>query len=137
MLESSEKPSPQPSSNNPNLARDHLANERTFLAWIRTGVAGVAFGFAIGRFAVAIRQWMQIQGRVGPSTGLSVWFGAATMIAGVLICVAGLFRYRRTREQIESGNFQPAGFIIDLIGITTALLGLGLAVYLIYIEVHF
>ncbi len=79
---------------------------------------------------------MQIQGRVGPSSGLSVWFGAATMIAGVLICVAGLLRYRRTREQIESGNFQPAGFIIDLIGITTALLGLGLAAYLIYIGLH-
>jgi len=59
------------------------------------------------------------------------------MIAGVLVCVAGLIRYRRTREQIESGKFQPAGFIIDLVGITTALLGLGLAAYLIYIEVHF
>ena len=136
MSESSEKHSPQPSGSNPNLARDHLANERTFLAWVRTGVAGVAFGFAIGRFAVAIRQWMQIQGRVEPSTGLSVWFGAATMIAGVLICVAGLLRYRRTREQIESGKFEPAGFIIDLIGIMTALIGLGLAAYLIYIGVH-
>jgi putative membrane protein len=137
MSESSEKHTPQPSSNNPNLARDHLANERTFLAWVRTGIAGVAFGFAIGRFAVAIRQWMQIQGRMAPSSGLSVWFGAATMIAGVLVCVAGLLRYRRTREQIESGMFQPAGFIIDLVGIVTALLGVGLAAYLIYIEVHF
>jgi putative membrane protein len=138
MSESSEKHSQQPSSSNPNLARDHLANERTFLAWVRTGVAGVAFGFAIGRFAVAIRQWMQIQGRVAPSSsGLSVWFGAATMIAGVLVCVLGLVRYRRTREQLESGNFQPAGFIIDLVGIVVALLGLGLAAYLIYIEVHF
>ena len=137
MSESSEKHSPQPSSSNPNLARDHLANERTFLAWVRTGLAGVAFGFAIGRFAVAIRQWMQIQGRAAPSSGLSVWFGAATTIAGVLVCVAGLLRYRRTREQIESGKFQPAGFIIDLVGIATALLGLGLAGYLIYIEVHF
>lgn len=136
MSESSEKHSPQPSSSNPNLARDHLANERTFLAWVRTGVAGVAFGFAIGRFAVAIRQWMQIQGRVPPSSGLSVWFGAATMIAGVLVCVMGLVRYRRTREQIESGKFQPAGFIIDLVGVVVTLLGLGLAAYLIYIEVH-
>ena len=137
MSESVSKGSQASAASNPNLARDHLANERTFLAWVRTGLAGVAFGFAIGRFAVAIRQWMQIQGRVAPSSGLSVWFGAATMIAGVLVCVAGLLRYRRTREQIESGMFQPAGFIIDLVGITTALLGVGLAAYLIYIEVHF
>ena len=38
-----------------NRARDHLANERTFLAWVRTGVAIVVFGFAIGRFAIAFR----------------------------------------------------------------------------------
>ena len=34
---------------NPNRARDHLANERTFLAWVRTGAAIVVFGFAILR----------------------------------------------------------------------------------------
>lgn len=49
--------------------RDHLANERTFLAWLRTGVAMVVFGFAIGRFAIAIRQFMQTQGRVLPMGG--------------------------------------------------------------------
>ena len=41
---------------NANRARDHLANERTFLAWVRTGAAIVVFGFAIGRFAIALRQ---------------------------------------------------------------------------------
>jgi|SRR5271167_4726983 len=123
---------------NLDLARDHLANERTFLAWVRTGVAVVVFGFAIGRFAVAIRQWMQLegQGHAVPTAGLSVWFGTAAILAGVLVCVAGLVRYRRTREQIDSGNFQPAGFIIDLVGILTALFGLALAAYLVYIELH-
>src|SRR5580698_8097823 len=97
---------------NRDLARDHLANERTFLAWVRTGIAGVVFGFAIGRFAIAVRQWMAIQGQghVLPSTGLSVWFGTAAIIGGVLVCLVGLVRYRRTREQIEAGNFQAAGF---------------------------
>jgi len=38
-----------------NHAREHLANERTFLAWLRTGIAIVVFGFAIARFAIAIR----------------------------------------------------------------------------------
>ena len=42
-------------ANNPNRARDHLANERTFLAWVRTGAAIIVFGFAIGRFSIAIR----------------------------------------------------------------------------------
>jgi putative membrane protein len=139
MPETSAKDSQPLTNSNPNLARDHLANERTFLAWVRTGVAIVVFGFAIGRFAVAIRQWMQLegQGHVVPTAGLSVWFGTAAIISGVLVCVAGLVRYRQTRQQIDSENFQPAGFIIDLVGILTALFGLALAAYLIYIDLHF
>jgi putative membrane protein len=139
MPERSAKDFPPSTRSNPNLARDHLANERTFLAWVRTGVAVVVFGFAIGRFAIAIRQWMQMEGNghVIPTSGLSVWFGTAAIIAGVLVCLAGLARYRRTREQIDSGDFEPAGFIIDLVGIVTALFGLALAAYLVYIELHF
>jgi putative membrane protein len=139
MPETVTKGSEPSTTSNPNLARDHLANERTFLAWVRTGVAIVVFGFAIGRFAVAIRQWMQLegQGHVVPTAGLSVWFGTVAIIAGVLVCVAGLVRYRQTRQQIDSGNFQPAGFIIDLVGILTALFGLALAAYLVYIDLHF
>ena len=47
---------------NPNRARDHLANERTFLAWLRTGVATIVFGFAIGRFSIALREFLKLQG---------------------------------------------------------------------------
>jgi putative membrane protein len=138
MTELLAKGSQPPGNGNRDLARDHLANERTFLAWVRTGVAGVVFGFAIGRFAIAVRQWMAIQGQghVLPSTGLSVWFGTAAIIGGVLVCLTGLARYRRTREQIDSGNFRAAGFIVDFVGIITALFGLVLAAYLVYIELH-
>jgi putative membrane protein len=133
---------PQPTADDPRLAerasadraRDHLANERTFLAWLRTGVAMVVFGFAIGRFAIAIRQFMQLQGRVMPTAGFSVWFGTIAIIAGVFLSLAGLFRYRTARNQIELGRFEPAGFLVDMIGILTALLGLALAGYLVYIE---
>jgi putative membrane protein len=119
---------------NPNRARDHLANERTFLAWVRTGVAIVVFGFAIGRFAIAIRQFMQLQGQASRTAGLSVWFGTISIIGGVLLTAAGLLRYRRTRAQLESGTFKPAGFLIDLVGILVGLFGLALAGYLVYIE---
>jgi putative membrane protein len=139
MTETTAKDSQPSTSGNHDLARDHLANERTFLAWVRTGVAVVVFGFAIGRFAIAVRQWMQLegQGHVVPTSGLSVWFRTAAIIAGVLVCLAGLVRYRRTREQIDSGNFQPAGFIIDIVAIVTAIFGLALAAYLVFIDLHF
>ena len=123
-------------SENSNRARDHLANERTFLAWVRTGVAVVVFGFAIGRFGIAIRQFLQIQGHASPSAGLSVWFGTIAIIAGVLLTVSGLVRYRRTRAQLESGTFEPAGFVVDFIGVLVALFGLALVGYLVYIELR-
>jgi putative membrane protein len=121
---------------NSNRARDHLANERTFLAWVRTGVAIVVFGFAIGRFAIAIRQFMQFQGHELRTAGISVWFGTTAIIAGVLLTLAGLVRYRKTRAQLELGTFEPAGFVVDLVGILAALFGLALAGYLVYIELY-
>jgi len=119
-----------------NRVRDHLANERTFLAWVRTGVAIVVFGFAIGRFAIAIRQFMQMQGRTFQTAGLTVWFGAISIFGGVLLTLAGLLRYRRTRDQLEAGKFEPAGFLVDLVGILVALFGLALAGYLVYIQLR-
>jgi putative membrane protein len=117
-----------------NRARDHLANERTFLAWVRTSVAIVVFGFAIGRFAIALRQLERFQGQVSKTTGLSVWMGMSSILAGVVMVVAGLLRYRKTRAQLEEGNFEPAGFVVDLVTILTVLFGLALAGYLIYVQ---
>jgi putative membrane protein len=117
-----------------NRARDHLANERTFLAWVRTSVAIVVFGFAIGRFAIAMRQLTAFQGQVSKTTGLSVWMGMSSILAGVVMVAAGLARYRKTRAQLDEGKFEPAGFVVDLVTIVTVLFGLALAGYLIYVE---
>ncbi len=119
---------------NTDRARDHLANERTFLAWVRTGAAIVVFGFAIGRFSIAIRQLSALQGHPTHTTGLSVWLGTTAIITGVAMVIAGLIRYHRTRSLLEAGEFQPAGFVLDLVTIITVLFGVGLAAYLIYIE---
>jgi putative membrane protein len=117
-----------------NKATNHLANERTFLAWVRTSVAIVVFGFAIGRFAIALRQLTAFQGHPSKTTGLSVWMGMISILAGVVMVVAGLMRYRKTRALLEEGKFEPAGFLVDLVTILTVLFGLALAGYLIYVE---
>src|ERR1700729_3091004 len=107
MAEQTSRDNLKPTPNESGRARDHLANERTFLAWVRTGVAIVVFGFAIGRFAIAIRQFMELQGRQSSTTGVTVWFGTIAIVGGVLLTLAGLLRYRRTRAQLEAGNFTP------------------------------
>jgi len=119
---------------NPNRARDHLANERTFLAWVRTGAAIVVFGFAIGRFSIAMRQLTALEGHPLHRSGISVWMGASSIVLGVLLVVAGLVRYRQTRIRLDQGTFEPAGFVLDLVTILTVLFGLVLAGYLIFME---
>src|SRR5208283_2527266 len=114
-------------NSNPNRARDHLANERTFLAWVRTGAAIVVFGFAIGRFSIAMRQLTALNGHVARTAGLSVWMGAGSIVAGVALVVAGLVRYHKTRDQLNQGKFEPAGFVLDIVTVLMMLFGLVLA----------
>ncbi len=111
-----------------------MANERTFLAWVRTGISVIVFGFAIGRFAVAIRELLQLQGHAPRTAGLSVWFGIVAIVTGVVMIFIGLNRYRKTRAQLDSNSFQPAKTIIDIIAIFTVGFGTALAVYLVYIQ---
>lgn len=101
---------------------------------MRTGAAIVVFGFAIGRFSIALRQLTAFEGHPVPRSGVSVWMGASSIVLGVAMVVAGLFRYRKTRDRLEEGTFEPAGFVLDLVTVLTVLFGLVLAGYLIYIE---
>jgi putative membrane protein len=124
-----------PDNPNPNRARDHLANERTFLAWLRTGIATIVFGFAIGRFSIALREFMKLQGYTSGTPGFTTWLGIISAVGGVVLILVGLRRYRKTKLQLDSDTFEPAGFVIDLVSYLLALFGLALASYLAYIEI--
>jgi len=125
---------PPPDNPTRTRARDHLANERTFLAWLRTGVAVVVFGFAIGRFAIAIQEFMKVEGHPQSAARMSVWFGLVAIVTGVVLVFAGLKRYRQTRAQLEAGKFEPAGQLIDVVAVLAVVFGFSLAAYLINIQ---
>jgi putative membrane protein len=124
-----------PENPNPNRARDHLANERTFLAWVRTGVATIVFGFAIGRFSIALREFMKVEGYDSGTPGFTTWLGIVSAVGGVLLILTGLRRYRTTKVQIDSNTFEPAGVVIDVVSYLLVMFGLVLAGYLAYIEI--
>jgi putative membrane protein len=77
--------------------RVYFAAERTFLAWIRTGLGLMGVGFAVARFGLFLRQ-MQSEETHMPihSTGLSVWSGVALVALGVIVnpqrCIDVLLR---------------------------------------------
>ena len=85
--------------------RIYMAAERTFLAWIRTVLALMAFGFVVARFAVLIRPNNL---PVSESGGASVWLGAALIGAGIATGVVASFRHERYVRAIDQGNFRLA-----------------------------
>ncbi len=88
-------------------AREHLANERTLLAWVRTGVGLISFGLVVER----------IGAQVG-STGTSGAFGVALAVLGCLALIMGTVQFLRSRRGIATGNFVPAvaAYMVIVVG---------------------
>ena len=113
--------------------RLHQANERTMLAWIRTGIALMAFGFAIARFGLFLRQLAAVGSVVLPATpGLgSAWLGAALVAMGMIANLLSTIRYGRIRHAIERGDVgAPSATLVYVVGVTAALGGLAMTVLL-------
>jgi putative membrane protein len=81
-------------------ARTHLANERTFLAWLRTGITLIALGLAAAQFLA--RDVLPEVPVVRSLSTLMIAMGAFTV--GV-----GLYRYRTGARRIDAQEFRPAG----------------------------
>lgn len=83
-------------------ARTHLANERTFLAWLRTGLGMIVLGLAAAQFIGIDRNL--ISGTRAVSD-----FAAVLIVAGAMIVLTGSRRYFQGRDQIDAAQFIPAG----------------------------
>jgi inner membrane protein YidH len=85
-------------------ANDTLANERTYLAYIRTALAFIAFGFVIARFSLFAREFSVFVHAATPERGVSIGFGTAMAIFGILIAVLGAWRYSSTDRGLRRGE---------------------------------
>jgi putative membrane protein len=84
--------------------RDHLANERTLLSWVRTGVTLISIGLVVER-AGALVAGSSV--KVG-SLSSSALFGIGLASLGCLTLILGSVQFFRNRRSISEGNFVPA-----------------------------
>ena len=116
---------------------DHLANERTFLAWIRTSLGIMAFGFVVEKFALFMKQIAYFLGKQATASiptyepGYSSILGILLVIVGILIGLFAYFKYRITEKQINEDTYQPSPILAIVLTLTVVMFGGFLAIYLI------
>ncbi len=89
--------------------RTHLANERTFLAWIRTAVSIMAFGFLIEKFSLFL--WIDLKPQhTGPYSSLAIsnLLGVIFVGLGAIIGLLSMARFIKVEKEIENNTFRPS-----------------------------
>jgi len=110
--------------------RDHLANERTLLAWVRTSVAIIGLGFIAARFGLLLRELGATNPHELP-TGVSTAFGVALTLCGVIVLLLSLQRYRMVGEGIERNELGWSPIMAFVLTLVLAAAGVLLAIYLV------
>jgi putative membrane protein len=119
--------------------RIYLAAERTLLAWVRTGLALMGFGFVVARFGLFLREVAEVHGSEIPPPAaaagrpVSMWFGIALVTVGVLVNLLAAVDHRRVIRSLRRGDTEPAtksamGVVLAAV---LAAVGVAMAVYLV------
>jgi putative membrane protein len=108
---------------NPNRIRDHLANERTYLSWMRSAIALMGFGVLIVRLRI-LRPPLALQ---PPGNGWKL--GLAFAIVGLLSVLLSTQHYFAVRDDIEEDTYAPPDRWVVLSSLAILLLGAGVIYY--------
>jgi len=109
-----------------------LANERTFLAWLRTSIAVMSLGFVIARFGLWLRELaLQINPHVVlRRTGLSLPLGEIMIGFGGLLTLIAAWRYHVVNRAIERGEIKSDPRLVFLVTVVVVVSAIGLIIYM-------
>jgi len=112
------------------LASEYLANERTFLAWIRTSLTILSFGFVVAKFAVWIRQLVSPRStETHYHGGSGLWIGLALIVLGSILSVMAAWRYHVVNSNIERGEIKPERALIVLVTVLVVLVACAMVLF--------
>jgi putative membrane protein len=118
--------------------RDHAANERTYLAWVRTGITVMVLGFIVEKFEIFLGNLHGALTKGHPAVARSggpEFISVALVLLGVLVIVAGAIRFFRVRAQLESPeNIKFRGTALTLV-LTLALVAFGIYLLLYLVRI--
>ncbi len=117
-------PGPETPSSNPNQLRDRLANERTFLAWLRTGITVTALGFVVARFEVLLYEVARIDDREFNQSELAILIGLMLVAAGPTLVVAAAVRFVRADRALREDRLQADRSSLVMVTVVAAALGI-------------
>lgn len=113
-------------------ASDHLANERTYLAWIRTGIALTSFGVVIAKLRFLLMGLTSNKSPASPHAGThSTWLGLAFAGCGIVTMLFAAFHYEQTRRAIEKNDYRSFPRPLYVFTGAIFLLGVAAIVYLL------
>ncbi|ULQ52082.1 YidH family protein [Flavihumibacter fluvii] len=112
---------------------DHLANERTFLAWVRTSIGIMAFGFVVVKFSLFVKQISLILGKeqIVHTKGYSGMIGIALVGVGTITAALSFIRYKQIERQLDAGYYKNTTLLITLLTAFIFLVSILLIVYLV------
>lgn len=114
--------------------RVHMANERTFLAWIRTSISIMAFGFVVEKFSLFVKQLAYYLGKEAapPPAGYTSVVGIVLVALGAVMGVLSYVRYKAVQRQIEEDSYEPSPVLSVLLALSVAVIGVFLLLYLVH-----
>ena len=118
-------------NNQQDKPNDHLANERTFLAWIRTSIGIMGFGFIVVKFSMFVRQISLILEEKIPQPGHSGLIGVLLVAIGALTAVVAFLKYKKIEKQLRAGQYYNSNPFISILTVAMVLISVLLIGYLI------